>query len=100
MELLGSLPVVLLVGLVLLQLLAVGYSAVLAGNAAEAAALALADGGEATAAARSAVPGWSRAEMRVRVSGGRVEVRMRPPSALAAVARELEVGAHAAVRER
>jgi len=35
-ELLGSLPVVLLVGVVLLQLLAVGYSAVLAENAKEA----------------------------------------------------------------
>jgi hypothetical protein len=99
-ELLGSLPVVLLVGLVLLQLLAVGYSAVLAGNAAEAAALAVAGGGEATAAARAAVPGWSRADMRVRVSGGSVEVRMRPPSALDALARKLEVAAHAAVRTR
>jgi hypothetical protein len=97
-ELLGALPVVLLVGLVLLQLLAVGYSAVLAGNAAEAAALAVADGGEATKAARAAVPGWSRARMRVAVHGGRVEVRMRPPAALAALARELEVAAHAVVR--
>jgi len=99
-ELLGALPVALLVGLVVLQLLAVGYSAVLAGNAAEAAALAVADGGEATAAARAAVPGWSRARMRISVSGGRIEVRMRPPSALAALARELEVRAHAAVRAR
>jgi hypothetical protein len=99
-ELLGALPVVLLVGLLLLQLLAVGYSAVLAGNAAEAAALALADGGKATDAARAAVPDWSRARMRVEVRGGRVEVRMRPPSALAALARELEVAAHAAVRTR
>lgn len=99
-ELLGALPVVLLVGLVVLQLLAVGYSAVLAGDAAEAAALALADGGEATAAARAAVPGWSRARMRVEVHGGRVEVRLRPPAALASLARELEVAAHAVVRER
>jgi hypothetical protein len=99
-ELLGALPVVLLFGLVVLQLLAVGYAAVLAGNAAEAAALAVADGGEAIAAAREAVPGWSRAGMRVRVAGGRIEVRMRPPSALAALARELEVHAHAAVRAR
>jgi hypothetical protein len=38
--------------------------------------------------------------MRVRVAGGRIEVRMRPPSALAALARELEVHAHAAVRAR
>jgi uncharacterized protein (UPF0333 family) len=99
-ELLGALPVVLLVGLVLLQLLAVGYAAVLAGNAAESAALAVADGSDATGAARAAVPGWSRAGMRVRVNGGRVEVWMRPPSALAALARELEVRAHAAVRAR
>jgi pilus assembly protein CpaE len=99
-ELLGTLPVVLLLGLVLLQLLAVGYSAVLAGNAAESAALAVADGGEAVAAAREAVPGWSRAGMQVRVSGGRVEVRMRPPSALSALARQLEVHANAAVRAR
>jgi hypothetical protein len=38
--------------------------------------------------------------MRVRVSGGHVEVRMRPPSALDALARKLEVAAHAAVRTR
>lgn len=97
-ELLGALPVVLLFGLVVLQVLAVGYAAVLAGNAAEAGALAVADGAEAAAAAREAVPGWSRAGMRVSVRGGRVEVRMRPPSALSALARELEVKAHAAVR--
>jgi hypothetical protein len=99
-ELLGALPVVLLFGMVVLQALAVGYAAVLAGNAAEAGALAIADGGDATGAARAAVPGWSRAGMRVGVSGGRVEVRMRPPSAIAALARELEVHAHAAVRAR
>jgi hypothetical protein len=96
-ELLGALPVVLLVGLVLLQLLAVGYASVLAGNAAESAALAVAGGGEAVGAARAAVPGWSRAGMQVKVTGGRVEVRMRPPSALDVLARELEVHAAAAV---
>ncbi len=96
-ELLGALPVVLLVGLVLLQLLAVGYAAVLAGNAAEAAALAVAGGEEAVGAARAAVPGWSAARMRVRVAAGRVDVSMRPPSALEALARRLEVHAGAVV---
>jgi hypothetical protein len=96
-ELLGALPVVLVLGLVLLQLLAVGYSLVLAGNAAESAALAVAGGGQAVGAARAAVPGWSRARMRVAVRGGHVEVRMRPPSALEALARSLEVHADAAV---
>jgi pilus assembly protein CpaE len=96
-ELLGTLPVVLLLGFVLLQLLAVGYASVLAGNAAESAALAVAGGGDALQAARAAVPGWTRAGMRVAVSGGRVDVRMRPPAALDAVARKLEVHAEAAV---
>jgi pilus assembly protein CpaE len=98
-ELLGAVPVVLLLGLVLLQLLAIGYASVLAGNAAEAGALAVAGGGEAVDAARAAVPGWSRAHMRVAVHEGSVEVRMRPPSALDAVAGRLEVHADAAVRE-
>ena len=96
-ELLGALPVVLVLGLVLLQLLAVGYACVLAGHAAESAALAVASGGEALKAARAAVPGWSRARMEVDVKGGRVEIRMRPPSALEALARQLEVHAAATV---
>lgn len=98
-ELLGSLPVVLLVGAVLMQLLAVGYAASLAGAAAEAGALAVAGGGDAREAARAAVPGWSRARMTVRSSGGRVEVRMRPPSPLRAVGRKLELEAHASVED-
>src|SRR3954454_23440416 len=97
-ELLGAVPVVLLLGLVLLHLLAIGYSAVLAGNSAEAAALAVAGGGEAVDAARAAVPGWSRADMRVAVRDARVEVRMRPPTALDAVSKKLEVHADAAVQ--
>ena len=98
-ELLGALPVVLLVGVVLMQLLAVGYSASLAGAAAEAGALAVAAGGSAREAARAAVPGWSRARMTVRSSGGRVSVRMRPPSPLRAVGRALELRATAAVED-
>lgn len=97
-ELLGAVPVVLLLGLVLLQLLAVGYAASLAGNAAESAALALAGGGDAGEAARAAVPGWSRARMRVDVRGGRVEIRMRPPTALDALSEQLEVHAEAEVQ--
>lgn len=96
-ELLGAVPVVLLLGLVMLQLLAVGYAAVLAGEAAESAALAVAGGGGAVEAARAAVPGWSRARMKVDVRGGRVEVRMRPPTALDALAEQLEVRAEAEV---
>lgn len=96
-ELLGALPVVLIVGLVLMQALAVGYAAVVAGTAAHAGALALAAGADARSGVRESLPGWSRARARVEVSGGRVRVRLQPPSLLRALARELEVESEAAV---
>ena len=96
-ELVGALPVLLALGLVVAQLLAVGYSAVLAGNAAEAGALALAARANPEASARNALPGWRRAHASVDVDGGRVTVRLRPPSLLAAVSRELEVASTASV---
>jgi Flp pilus assembly protein TadG len=96
-ELVAAVPALLLLALAIFQLLAVGYAAVLAGNAAEAGALAVAGGGDARAAARNAVPGWSRARMTVSVSGDSVRVRMRPPSPLAALADRLEVHGAAAV---
>jgi hypothetical protein len=99
-ELVGMVPLVLLVGLVMLQLLAVGYAKVLAGAAAEAGALALVAGADPEAGVREALPGWSRARARIEVSGGRVTVRLRPPSALRAVGRRLEVRAAAAVEAR
>ncbi|MEA2309417.1 MAG: hypothetical protein QOI65_1703 [Thermoleophilaceae bacterium] len=96
-ELLGALPALLLVALVVFQLLALGYAKVLAGDAAEAAALAQAGGSDATRAARDAVPGWSKTGMRVRVHDGRIRVTMHAPSPLRALARRLEVGAVASV---
>jgi hypothetical protein len=96
-ELLGMVPLLLAVALAAAQLLAVGYSSVLAGNAAEAAALALAGGGDPRAAARGALPGWSRERLRLSVNGGHVRVRLRPPALLPPLARELEVVAEAAV---
>ena len=86
-ELVALLPAVLLVGLVCLQLLAVGYAKVLAGTAAEAGALALAAGADPREGAREALPGWARARARVAVGGGRVAVRMRPPAALQVLGR-------------
>ena len=99
-ELLGVLPLLVALGLAATQLLAVGYASVLAGNAAEAGALALAGGSgaaDARAGVRGALPGWSRARTRVSVDGGRVTVRLRPPSLLDALAERLEVRADAAV---
>jgi hypothetical protein len=98
-ELLGVLPALLVVGLVVLQLLAVGYAKVLAGDAAEAGALALAAGADPAGAARDALPGWSRAHLRVAVQGALVRVTLRPPSPLRALARRLEVDASAGVAD-
>jgi hypothetical protein len=96
-EFLGAVPAVLLLGLVLFQLLAVGYAHVAAGGAAEAGALALAAGADAEAGAREALPGWSRAGARIAVSGGKVRVALRPLSPLRVVSRKLEVAVEAAV---
>jgi hypothetical protein len=96
-ELLGAVPAVLVLGLVIMQALAVGYATVLAGSAAESGALALAADRDARAAVRQSLPGWSRARARVTAGGGRVRVRLRPPSPLRAVSRRLEVTGEAAI---
>jgi hypothetical protein len=97
-ELVAALPALLLAALVALQLLAAGYALTLADGAAEAGALALASGGSAGEAARSALPGWAEDDVAVAVEGGRVTVRLRPPSPFAAVAERLEVVSAAAAR--
>ena len=98
-ELLGALPALLALAFAAFQLLAVGYSAVLAGTAAEAGALALASGVDARAGVRESLPRWSRAGARVSVSGGTVRVRLRPPSPLSAISRRFEVTGQASVEE-
>ena len=99
-ELLGAVPAILVVGLLILQLLAVGYASVLAGSAAEAGALAIAAGQDSHRAVRRALPGWSRADAHVSIGSGRVRVRLRPPSPLRSLARRLEVTGQAAVEAR
>lgn len=96
-ELVALIPMLVGVGLALLQLLAVGYASVLAGGAAEAGALALARGTDPRAAALRALPGWSEANARIAVEGGRVQVRLRPPSVLRALGERVEVNAAAEV---
>jgi hypothetical protein len=97
-ELLAGLPALLLAALIALQLLATGYSLTIADGAAEAGALALAAGRPAEPAARAALPGWARDRVSVSVEGGRVTVRLSPPSPLAEVGRRLAVSSSAAVR--
>jgi hypothetical protein len=99
-ELVAALPALLLAGLLALQLFAVGYSLTLADGAAEAGALALATGRPAKAAARDALPAWAEDELEVTVRGGRVSVRLRPPSPLPGLADRLAVTSSAAARSR
>jgi hypothetical protein len=97
-ELVAALPALLLAALLALQLLAAGYALTLADGAAEAGALALASGRSAVAASREALPGWARDDVDVAVRGGRVTVRLRPPSPLRSVADRLAVTSSAAAR--
>jgi pilus assembly protein CpaE len=96
-EFLAAVPLVLIVAALAAQALAVGYASVLAGNAAEAAALAVAGGADPQVAARAALPAWSRSRARMTVESGEVHLRLRPPTLLHALGRALEVHADAAV---
>jgi hypothetical protein len=99
-ELVAALPALLLAGLLALQLLVTGYTLTLADGAAEAGALALAAGQPAVAAARDALPGWAEDDVDVSVQGGRVVVRLRPPSPLPALAERLAVTSSAVARTK
>jgi hypothetical protein len=89
-ELLGLLPLAVLVALAIGQLLAAGSARELAGNAAEAGAAALLQGSDPADAARDALPGWSRDRATVSVAGHRVEVRLRPRMVIPVLANRLE----------
>jgi hypothetical protein len=97
-ELVAALPALLLAGLISLQLLLAGYSLTLADGAAEAGALALADGRPARGAVRQALPGWARDEVEVRVRGATVTARLMPPSPLAVLSDSLAISSSATAR--
>lgn len=78
-------PLLVAIVLAVAQLLAAGAARALADHAAEAGAVALLEGADPVAAARAAVPGWSRERIAVRVTGRRVRVRLRPPAPVAAL---------------
>jgi Flp pilus assembly protein TadG len=94
-EVVALLPLILAVALGILQALAAGAAAELADHAAESGAVALAEGHDAAAAARAAVPGWSHAGVAVAVRGSRVRVRLVPPSLLPGLGERLAASATA-----
>jgi hypothetical protein len=99
-ELVAVAPLLLAVVLAMAQLLAAGAAHELADHAAEAGAIALLQHTDPAAAAREAVPGWSRGRVDVRVEDRRVRVRLRPRSFLPRLAELLEATgeAHAGPR--
>ena len=97
-EAVAAVPVLLAVGAIVLQLFVVGYATALADGAAEAGALALADGRPAVAAARGALPDWASERATVKVSGGEVTVHLASPSLLPALTDRLSVSSSAFAR--
>jgi pilus assembly protein CpaE len=89
-ELVAMLPLVATFGLAVGHVLAAEATRELAGHAAEAAAIAVGRNADPEAAARAALPEWSRGRVEVRVSGRAVRVRLEPPAVLPGRA-----GAHA-----
>jgi hypothetical protein len=77
-ELVGMLPLLIVVGLTVAQVLMAGAARELAGHAAEAGAVALLQDGDPAGAARESVPGWSRSRLDVEVRGRAVRVAVRP----------------------
>lgn len=91
-ELLASIPVLMLAGLIAAQLLLVGWAQSLADGAAEAGALAVADGRPPEEVARAALPGWSRERSEIAVTeAGTVTVRLEPPALLPVLGGRLDV---------
>ena len=96
LELLGALPLVLVVCLGVVQALAAGVARELADHAAEAGAMALLQDADPRDAARRALPGWARERVSVHVSGTSVvRVALRPPTVVPGLARVLEAHASA-----
>lgn len=94
-ELVAMIPLLFVVVFAAAQLLMAGAAAEYAGHAAEAGAVALLEGTDAAAAARGAVPGWSRSGIEVVVHGRSVRVAVRPQPLVPPLARLLTAHAHA-----
>ena len=95
-ELVGTLPVVLLVGLVVWQLTLAGHGAWMCANAARVGARAQAVGADPEAAVRSALPAYLERGLRVEATRARgVRVRVAVPVLGAGLRRAVHVEASA-----
>ena len=82
LETVTVLPLMITVALAIGHVLAAGLAHELAGHAAEAGAIAVIRGGDATASVVAALPEWADDRVEVRVSDRRVRVRLEPPSVI------------------
>ena len=99
LELVAGVPLLLVVGALLVQMLAIGYTQSLADGAAEAATIALVNDLDPGEAARASLPGWASDRLEVdRAAGGRVELTLRAPRLLPGLGSTLEVNGDAWVR--
>ena len=97
-ELIAGIPLLLLAAAVALQMLAVGYAQALADGAAEAGAIASADGRDVDEATRSALPGWAAGRVKVESGNGEVTVELDPPALLPPLSGRLGVSSSAYAR--
>ena len=98
LELIAGIPVLVLAALIALQLLAVGYAQSIADGAAEAGAIASADGRSAEEAARAGLPGWTDSKVEIEASGGVVRVALEPPALIPGLSGHLGVASSAYAR--
>lgn len=98
LELIAGVPALLLAAFIALQLLAIGYAQTLADGAAEAGAIAAADGRDPEAAAIAGLPGWADGRIDVDVDGGQVEVALDPPALIPGLGGRLGVESEAYAR--
>jgi hypothetical protein len=97
-ELVGAAALLTIAGLAAFQVLAAGHAVAVADGAAEAAALALANGRDPEQAARAAAPGWPKRAVRLQRDGGMVRVTLAPRTPLGILRGRLRVTAEAWVR--
>lgn len=88
-------PLCVIVALGAGEVLAAGVARSAAGGAAQAAAMALVQGGDPEQAARAAAPGWAHSRVTLTVSGRHVHVRVAPPGLLPGTAGLLATDAEA-----
>ena len=97
-ELIGAAALLAVAGLAAFQVLAAGQATAVADGAAEAAALAIANGADPERAAGAAAPGWPRRAIRVDREHGAVRVTLTPRAPLGILRGRLRVTARAWVR--